>query len=223
MSDGGPGDSPVESGLRGAAEDEVAFFLPLHYESGYAYPLLVWIAEPTEPPHAAGEPGSHCLTLRELMPRLSLRNFIGASVVLGEGLEERVARAVEATQRRFRIEPARVFLGGCHACGTAALRQAFGTPQRLAGVLSLGGPFPPRAGLLARLERLRHLPIFLATWSGLPPATLTSIEGDVVLARTAGLPLQHHVEPLAQASSDQPLQNILRAAHHWMMEVVSRR
>ena len=41
-----------------------AFFAPLHYESNYAYPLLVWL-------HGSGDDESQ---LKRIMPLVSLRN-----------------------------------------------------------------------------------------------------------------------------------------------------
>src|SRR4051794_19841644 len=53
------------SSVRG--ETQCAVFAPLHYESNYAYPLLVWL-------HGPGDDESQ---LKRIMPLISMRNYVG--------------------------------------------------------------------------------------------------------------------------------------------------
>ena len=46
-----------------------AWFLPLHYEHGYAYPLIVWL-------HGHGDDERQ---LRRIMPLLSMRNYLAVA------------------------------------------------------------------------------------------------------------------------------------------------
>src|SRR5687768_10528752 len=46
-----------------------ALFAPLHYESNYAYPLLVWL-------HGLEDDENQ---LKRLMPLLSMRNYVGVA------------------------------------------------------------------------------------------------------------------------------------------------
>src|SRR5262245_59215922 len=56
---------------RAAVKDApgTALFAPIHYEPGYAYPLVVWL-------HGAG---SNERELWQVMPKVSVRNYVGAS------------------------------------------------------------------------------------------------------------------------------------------------
>ena len=53
----------------GKSSVEHSFFVPLHYEPNYAYPLLVWL-------HGPGE--SHS-ALKQVMPHVSMRNYVGVA------------------------------------------------------------------------------------------------------------------------------------------------
>jgi phospholipase/carboxylesterase len=46
-----------------------SLFAPLHYEPGYAYPLIVWL-------HGEGGTENH---LRRLMPMVSVRNYVAVA------------------------------------------------------------------------------------------------------------------------------------------------
>jgi phospholipase/carboxylesterase len=48
-----------------------SFFVPMHYEPNYAYPLLVWL-------HGRGETQRQ---LRQVMPHVSMRNYVGVAPV----------------------------------------------------------------------------------------------------------------------------------------------
>lgn len=49
---------------------EHSFFVPLHYEANYAYPLVVWLHGPCD---------NH-RQLRQVMPHVSMRNHVGVAV-----------------------------------------------------------------------------------------------------------------------------------------------
>ena len=53
----------------GAGDFAHALFAPIHYEPGYAYPLIVWL-------HGCGGDERQ---LRQLMPLLSLRNYLAVA------------------------------------------------------------------------------------------------------------------------------------------------
>ena len=111
-----------------------ATFAPIHYERNYAYPLLVWLHS-----HASNE---H--ELRQVMPRVSMRNYVGvapqgpwvsrrnrgrrgwrqASDMI-EDAETRVADCIAAAKLRFNIHPHRVYLAGYGSGGTMAVRVAW--------------------------------------------------------------------------------------------------
>jgi len=149
-----------------------ATFAPMHYEPGYAYPLLIWL-------HGAmGDERQ----IRQVMPQISMRNHVaiaprGTCAIRSEresyswrqstdAVEQagsRVLDCVEIACRRFNIHPRRIFLAGVGCGGTMALRTAWNHPGRFAGVASFGGPMPSRDRPLRNVNALRRLPCFVAS------------------------------------------------------------
>ena len=130
-----------------------SLFAPLHYESGYAYPLIVWL-------HGHGGDERHLL---RVMPLVSMRNYVAVAprgtVVAAEGkspgecfgwqqseesvpeAEQRIFDSIDLAAQRFHVDRQRVFLAGFDSGGTMAFRVAMNRPSQFAGVLSLGGAF----------------------------------------------------------------------------------
>ncbi len=147
----------------------ISYFIPLHYEPNYAYPLLVWLH---------GQAGDES-QLKQVIRYASLRNYVGVAprgtelldrgyawTVDGptlEAAEQRVFAAIEAAMRKCNIAPDRVFLAGLEGGGTLAMRIALRHPDRFAGAASFGGEFPEHGAPLANLETVRKLPLFFAT------------------------------------------------------------
>jgi len=157
---------------------QLSFFVPLHYEKNYAYPLIVWL-------HSEGQ---NAREIQRAMLDLSLRNYVGvapesplsnstqnkiskktnasagrwvqesASI---ESAHESVVAAIDGARSRFHIANHRIFLAGMGSGGTMAFRLAFEHPELFAGVLSVGGPLPDAAPLRA-WNRCRELPVFWA-------------------------------------------------------------
>ncbi len=157
---------------------QLSFFVPLHYEKNYAYPLIVWL-------HSEGQ---NSREIQRAMLDLSLRNYVGvapespltnhkpgkisvktnpnagrwaqesASI---ESAHEAVIAAIDGARSRFHIANHRIFLAGMGSGGTMAFRLAFEHPELFAGVLSVGGPLPNEAPLRT-WNRCRELPIFWA-------------------------------------------------------------
>ena len=141
------------SSARTASKQPLAMFAPVHYESNYAYPLVVWL-------HGAGDDENQ---LKRIMPLMSLRNYVGVAIrgttpyATSSGkpgfawaqsqphvalAEQRVIEAIQIAQARLNISSSRVFLAGFDCGGTMALRLALAHPTRFAGTLSIGGEFP---------------------------------------------------------------------------------
>lgn len=142
------------------------FFSPLHYESRYEYPLIVWL-------HGCG---SSERELEELMPYISIRNYVAvaprgtkavdpnghrytwahtpASIALAEEL---VFDAIEKASGRFCLANRKIFLAGRGAGGTMAWRLALRNPKQFAGCVSLGGAFPKSHRPLSTLKDVRSL------------------------------------------------------------------
>jgi len=177
-----PQRTPIDSTTLSRRPDTAltALFAPIHYEPNYAYPLLVWLH---------GE-ASNERQIRSVMPHISLRNYVGVSVrgargadtgsvarietegrqdachwrQTADGIElagDLVTQAIALAEGKFHVHPDRIFLAGIGVGGTMALRLALRTPQRFAGVISLGGRVPdghlPLASLNAARQRIRVL------------------------------------------------------------------
>jgi len=147
-------------------ESSPLFFSPLHYESRYDYPLIVWL-------HGCG---SSERELEELMPHISIRNYVavaprGTKAVDPDGhrytwaqtpasialAEELVFDSIEKASKRFSIANRKIFLAGRGTGGTMAWRLALRNPNQFAGCVSLGGAFPKSHRPLAAIKDLRHL------------------------------------------------------------------
>jgi phospholipase/carboxylesterase len=203
-----------------------AVFSPLHYESGYAYPLFVWLHGPGDDEHQ----------LRRIMPLVSLRNYVavaprGTDVAEGpdakglawrqaeEEIEEaadRVFDGVAFTINRFHIAPTRVFLAGYQSGGTMAVRLALHYPHRFAGAVSIGGPFPRGLRPLRRIESVRSLPLLLATARESRLYPEWCVCRDLQLAHTAGL----SVDMRQYSCGDELTTTMLEDVDKWIMQQI---
>ena len=220
----------VESGMFSTPEPDAAhaIFAPLHYERGYPYPLIVWL-------HGQG---SNERQLLRIMPLVSMRNYVAVAprgTVAGTGemaggdytwsqaddhvpqAQQRVFEAIEAISQRFHVAPRRIFLAGFDAGGTMAFRVALGHPERFAGVLSLGGPFPTGCSALAKLPEARQLPVLLAAGRRSSLYGEAEVCADLRLLHTAGMSITLRLYPCAHELSPQMLSDVDR----WIMEQIT--
>ncbi|GAA5510810.1 alpha/beta hydrolase [Novipirellula caenicola] len=142
-----------------------AFFLPLHYEPNYAYPLLIWL-------HSDGFNENQ---VTQVMPHISLRNYVGVGVRASCAIDssghryewrtrpgaiqtayENVMQAIDEARERFSVNPSRIVLAGYQSGGAMAMRIALRDPKRFAGVVSLGGRMPSGGRALSNLSDLRE-------------------------------------------------------------------
>jgi phospholipase/carboxylesterase len=181
----------------------VALFSPIHYERRYAYPLVIWLH---------GDGGSQ-RELRQVMPLVSVRNYVGAAVrglplpgcasgcawrQTAESIDaaaEGVDRCIELAQQRFNVHPERIFLVGHGSGGTMALRLALQSPLALAGAASLNGPLPRGNCPLARVNAARRLPLLLMTCNDSRQYPAPRVAEDLRLLHAAGfsLALRHYL------------------------------
>ena len=125
-------------------------FLPLGYEPGYDYPLLVWLPQSNDA----------AFDLGRTMMRMSLRNYL-AVVPYVPSDSESCFQAIDAMVDRYSVHPRRVYLVGVEAGGVNAFRLACQNPESFAGVVSVNGQFPVNEGLLGRFDCVRSLPMML--------------------------------------------------------------
>jgi phospholipase/carboxylesterase len=205
-----------------------ALFAPLHYESNYAYPLLIWLHGPDDDE----------TQLKRIMPLLSMRNYVSAAPrgtlptrregrlrqLYGWGstpgdvalAEQHVFASMAAARRRFHVHPGRVFLGGFDCGGTMAFRLAMLHPDRFTGVLSLGGPFP-EGGCLRRIEEARQLNLFIAAGATSEYYPAQRVCDDLRLLHCAGMHITLRHYPCGHAVTTDMLADMNR----WMMELIT--
>jgi phospholipase/carboxylesterase len=203
-------------------------FAPIHYEPNYAYPLVVWL-------HGDG---TNERQLMRLMPQISLRNYVAVAprgtVPVGAAAnvatftwsgeaeesapaEQYVFEAIDAVTRRYHVARRRVFLAGADAGGTTALRIALAYPDRFAGALSFGGPFPNGGTPLSRLDDARRLPLFMAYDGDAGEFAEQRVDEQIRLFYTAGMQVMLRRYPPRSLLGKQ----MLADADRWMMELVT--
>jgi phospholipase/carboxylesterase len=202
-----------------------ATFTPIHYEPGYAYPLLVWLHTDASNEHE----------LRQVMPKVSMRNYVAVApqgswkdsrhrgrhgwrqaTDMIEDAELRIADCIASAQRRFNIHPKRIFLAGHGGGGTMAVRVAWNDPARFAGVVSINGPLPNQQSPLRRVNELRQLPCLLATSRDSQSYPQSQVCDDLRLLHAAGCTVALRQYPGRDGLTKWMLADVDR----WMMELV---
>jgi phospholipase/carboxylesterase len=193
----------------------------LHYERGYSYPLLVWLHDD----------GGNERELRQLMPHVSMRNYVAAAprgatptasnrafiweqspTSISEAAE-RVHECIDVAQQRFNIHARRVFIAGNGCGGTMALRLALQYPEWFAGAVSLGGPMPTGHAPLGRVKNARGLPLLLATCRDSEAYPPRQVANDLRLLHSAGFALS-----LRQYPGEHDLTTVMLAdMDRWLM------
>ncbi|MCO8124427.1 dienelactone hydrolase family protein [Stieleria sp. TO1_6] len=157
-------DTETPSGWSTATRAQT-FFVPLHYESNYRYPLIVWL-------HSDGFNENQVC---HVMPHVSTRNYLatgirapkssdasghrfewGGGVTALESAERTVLQAINRAADQYSVHAERIVLAGYQRGGEMALRIAMQNPELFAAAISLGGEFGlPNENLIDR-ERLRQ-------------------------------------------------------------------
>ncbi|MGL6226240.1 MAG: alpha/beta hydrolase [Thermoguttaceae bacterium] len=233
--------------VSGTAGLEHLLFSPMHYEPGYAYPLLVWL-------HGRGNDERQIL---KIMPLISMRNFVGIAprglpVASSSSLtkvcsiqpnslfqpggmeskryywnfedsdvsdaEQKIFESIDLAKERCHIASNRVFLGGFEDGGSMALRIGMHFPDYFSGIISLGGRFPTGNVPFRQWTSIRNLPIMLAIGSDSAVYTPENAFSDLKLLHTAGLSVSARQYSCTQEIHPEMLQNMNR----WMMDIVCR-
>ena len=200
-------------------------FAPMHYEPGYAYPLVVWLH---------GAPGNE-YELRQVMPLVSLRNYVAVAPrgpsadrrqanayrwrQTSDDIEEAEARidhCISLSQRRYHIHADRVFLVGHGSGGTMALRVAWNNPAKYAGVATIGGPMPAKLCPLRHVKQIRRLPCLLTVSRHSRAYPDHRVCGDLRLLHSAGCTVALRQYP----GDDELTTKMLSDLDRWLMEFV---
>ena len=171
-------------------------FVPEHYESGYAYPLFVWLHSD----HSSEYELDH------VMHSLSVRNYAAVAIrgnristrssqlyCWGSSLtdyalnEECVFEAIEQITFSMSIEPTKVFLGGFGKGATVAQWIGLRNPSDIAGVVACNGPFPSNKRALAQWKSARGLPVLAMQSSDSRRFGVDQVISTMKTAHCAGL------------------------------------
>ena len=217
----------VGSRDRREALDAAVTFAPIHYESGYTYPLIVWL-------HGAGQAAR---SLGEVMSHISVRNYIAVAPIAYSGAQrvdavalwdqspvaiaaahQSILEAVALAEQRFRIHKRRIFLVGFGAGGTMAMRIALQSPEDFAGAATVGGPLPTGHSPLRRVNAIRNLPLLIAAARRSSQYPEHLVCSDLRLLHSAGSTVSLRQYP----GHDDLTTQMLTDLDHWMMEIVGQ-
>ena len=208
-----------------ATRMQSSVFLPVHYESSYAYPMLIWL-HPN---------GSNHQQLDNVMPQISERNYIGLALTGTEKLEKedaygwlqaseaiesminRVAWWIDRVASRFNINRQRIFIAGQGNGGTMAYRIALARPGWFAGVASLNGSLPANLTPLANWRNCREVPVFWAHGRSSVDFPETNLCHQLKLLHVAGFDVTLRQYPVGDRLPDQVLGDL----NEWMMAQLS--
>jgi phospholipase/carboxylesterase len=206
---------------------------PLHYEAGYAYPLLIWLH---------GDGGNE-RQLQFVMKHISLRNYVAAAprgtecladdsfdeFEYGQGryawrqdddhiflAQQRIWDCVVEAKKNYHVHSDRVFLAGYQSGGTMALRIALSDPNRFAGAISMCGPLPSSGSPFGRLIDARRVKVLIAAGLSDPKFPQPRIADDLRLLHTGGFITTLRLYPGADELTDLMLDDLNR----WVMEQV---
>lgn len=202
-----------------------SLFSPVHYEAGYAYPLVVWLHGPC----------SSELEICQVMPHVSTRNFVGIAPrgTVRESLAERrfgwehtpsaiaescqrVRHCIEAASNHMNIHKNRIFVAGYGEGGTMALRIGMEHPELFAGAASLGGRVPRGSHAFRRINAARRLPLMLSVSPVDGEFSKQEVLNDLRLLHSGGFSLSLNLYPEGDSLTDAMLSDL----NSWMMAIV---
>ncbi|QDT12976.1 alpha/beta hydrolase [Planctomycetes bacterium K23_9] len=151
--------------VRADLQSPQTFYLPLHYEPNYRYPLIVWL-------HSDGFNENQ---VDHVIPHISTRNYLAtgirgtramdsvghqfqwhASASAVDSAYEKVLCGIDEVFDRYSVHDQRIVLAGYRSGGTMAMRIALRAPNRFAGVISLGGKMPSGGRAYGDLKEIRE-------------------------------------------------------------------
>jgi len=205
-------------------QSQHTLFAPMHYEPGYAYPLMVWLH---------GHDGDERQLMR-IMPSVSMRNYVavaprgtertasggytwGQTEEQVQAAEQRIFDCIHTARQKLHVAADRVFLAGFDCGGTMAFRAAMNQPQWFAGVLSLGGAFPTGRCPLGNLAEARRLHLFVAVGRDSLVYGPEQVCNDLRLFHAAGMSATLRQYPCGHELTPQMLSDVDR----WIIEQIT--
>ena len=206
-------------------ESRRRFFVPIHHQPSYAYPLIVWLHND----------GFNENQVDQIMPHISVRNYLAVGIrgsravdargtcfewsssTAGIGMaHDRVATAMEEAEKRFSIHQRRIILAGYGSGGTMAMRIAMRDPQRFAAVVSLGGVMPKHSITDLGGMRRRRLPMLWQWACENDRYTQQQLSQDCKMAMSIGSPVEVRQYP----GRDEMDTVVLSDLNDWVMQTV---
>ena len=202
----GPFAKPVAEGAGGIDE----FFVPDHYESNYAYPLLVWLQTTTWPPGG----------FDRIMRMVSERNYFGVAlpVVDSDRIEEQLQETFARLRRRFHLHTERVFLVGIGEAGTQALATGLGRPDWFGGIAAISSSWPAAPRLLARYDELRGKRVLFGIDDRDDEALVCGVQHARKFLWTAGV----HVTTVSCSAGGKLCHGLFRELDRWLMQGIEQ-
>jgi phospholipase/carboxylesterase len=216
--------SPAKDNWDFDCEVPIGLIGPLHYEPGYAYPLVVWLHSP----------GGNEREIHKVMPLISVRNYVGVAPrgtdptpdspgycwrQTGESIDHcelAVFDSIEVASQRYNVRSDRIFLAGFGTGGTMAMRIGLRNPTRFAGVISIGGPFPSGFNPLTKIQAIRQLPMFIGLGREAEKYTAEKLCRELRLFHAAALKVDLRLYPAADELTTQMLHDL----DQWIMQHV---
>ena len=205
-----------ELGLLAMGEPEEELFessddvyVPEHYEPNYPYPLIAWLH--TAPPRARD--------WQRMMKRISDRNYVGVSMLLGDRneSERQVFETVARLRRKLHLHSERIYLLGFEEAGTRALELGLAQPGWFGGIAAISAAFPAIPRPLARFEELRGKRILLGLNERDDAGLAAEVQRSRRLLWGAGMQVSCY---LAQA--DDHYASLLREIDRWIMRDIEQ-
>ncbi|MGV3484420.1 MAG: alpha/beta hydrolase [Planctomycetaceae bacterium] len=209
-----------------AKQHSRTFFLPLRYEPGYRYPLIVWLHSDGYNEHQVGH----------VLPHISTRNYVGVgvrgSLAMDSGgrrfawthtpaaiarCEDSIWQAVDEASARYSIHRDRIFLAGYGEGGTMARRIALQRSSHFAGCVALGGRLPRGGAVLSNLAAARSFRNLWAVAIRNPKLTQEQFDEDIRLAADARLRL----DVRRYTTDDEMVTEVLSDVNAWIMRIVT--
>lgn len=191
-------------------------FVPETYETGYAYPLIVWLGETIEEARSG----------LDLMPRISDRNYIGMTHSMetecgdwgtfADNLDvhaEAVAEAICREQSDCNVHSERIYIAGSGRAANAAIQLFLRNPEWYAGAVALDAEFPKTH---LRLSNFRDLPgkrLMIGIGARKPKEDLAAAIRSGRVLHSAGMDVMTRIYDPAPLEADRACRDI----NCWMM------
>lgn len=215
-----PADTLVDLPLK-----HVSLFRPEHYEAGYAYPLIIWLH-----PDGGSEHDLH-----EVMPQISLRNYLGLSFrapainpaapqngycwpdshLFIKLFASQIQQTVQELQKVLNIHEDRIYLAGKGTGCSIATRLLLQADHFFAGAALIAGQFSKNDFGASESTRLNGKRILLDPEHAPHPLSTQRL---MRLWKTSGAQVQ--LPGLPHDAQSDP-QKLFQALNYWIMESIS--